>query len=167
MDTEQRFLVKVSEPTETGCLLWLACKNVAGYGYFVWGGRTGYAHRYAWERVHGPIPPDLEIDHIVCDNTSCVNVEHLKLSTERDNTLRSRTSAAAVNARKTHCLRGHSFSGDNLHMDPSGKRICIACKRAENSTDRARERKLAWYHKHHGKNRYKWPQSKLKRGDSQ
>lgn len=164
MDTEQRFLIKISEPTKTGCLLWLACTNAAGYGYFSWNGRLGYAHRYAWERVHGPIPPKLEIDHVVCDNTSCVNVAHLALSTSRANTLRS-TGITAQNARKTHCLRGHPLSGNNLHIDSRGKRICVACKRAENLTDRARERKLAWYHKHRGKNCYKWPQDKLKRGD--
>ena|SRR6266498_3667939 len=151
MTPEERFWAKVSEPTENGCRLWTASKNTAGYGYFAWQGKQRYAHRVAWEMANGPIPSNLEIDHVVCDNTSCVNVSHLALSTGRANTLRSQHSGAAVNARKSHCLRGHPLSGDNLHMDPSGRRICRACKKAENQTERARERKRDWWRKHHGR----------------
>jgi hypothetical protein len=147
---DQRFWSKTIR-NERGCLIWTASKNAAGYGYFGVGGKKNrYAHRVAWEDVHGAIPEGLEIDHVVCDKPSCVNVAHLALSTSRANTLRS-TGPSAANARKTHCLRGHPLSGENLHIDPSGRRICRACKRAENRSDRARARKAAWWRKRYGK----------------
>jgi hypothetical protein len=34
----------------------------------------------------------------------------------------------AANARKTHCKYGHEFDGDNLALDPKGRRICRACR---------------------------------------
>lgn len=148
---DQRFWSKTVR-NDRGCLVWTACKNAAGYGYFSVGGRKNkYAHRVAWEDVNGPIPAGLEIDHVVCDNTSCVNVAHLALSTSRANTLRS-TGPSAANARKTHCLRDHPLSGENLHIEPSGRRICRTCKRAANRTDRARQRKAEWWRRKYGSN---------------
>jgi hypothetical protein len=45
-------------------------------------------------------------------------------------------------ARKSHCLRGHPLSGDNLRIDPTGARRCRAC--AALRTRRARAaRKVA------------------------
>jgi hypothetical protein len=146
---EERFWAKVTPPTTKGCRLWTASKNEAGYGYFGIDGKNKYAHRVIWEWTYGPIPKDLEIDHIVCDNTSCVNIKHLKLSTSRANTLRSKNGTTAVNARKTECLRGHPLSGPNLRIDSTGRRICRTCKRAENQTDRARARKARWAREHY------------------
>jgi hypothetical protein len=34
---------------------------------------------------------------------------------------------AAENAMKTHCIHGHPLSGDNLYVDPEGKRKCQTC----------------------------------------
>lgn len=31
--------------------------------------------------------------------------------------------------RVTHCKHGHSYAGDNLYVDPRGRRQCRACKR--------------------------------------
>lgn len=30
---------------------------------------------------------------------------------------------------KTHCIRGHEFSGDNLYVTPKGNRQCKTCRR--------------------------------------
>lgn len=70
------------------CLVWTGSKNARGYGK-LWvttddGRAVVYAHRYAWEQVKGPIPEGLHIDH-VCHNKSCVNVEHLRLATNKQN----------------------------------------------------------------------------------
>lgn len=64
-----------------GCLIW---PTVSGYGQLSVGNTPVLAHRYAWERVNGPIPVGLVIDHS-CYNRSCVNIEHLSLATYQQN----------------------------------------------------------------------------------
>jgi len=34
------------------------------------------------------------------------------------------------NAHKTHCVRGHSLSGDNLYQRTNGQRGCVSCRNA-------------------------------------
>lgn len=46
--------------------------------------RSKYAHRYAWERVNGAIPEGKGIDHM-CHTPACVNVRHLRLSSQAQN----------------------------------------------------------------------------------
>jgi len=43
-------------------------------------------HRYIWEINYGDIPKGLVVMH-KCDNTQCINIEHLKLGTQADNVL--------------------------------------------------------------------------------
>lgn len=45
------------------------------------------AHRVAYEKVHGPIPDGMQIDHL-CRNRGCVNVEHLEPVTSAENSRR-------------------------------------------------------------------------------
>lgn len=43
-----------------------------------------YAHRLAWEEVHGPIPEGMTIHH-KCGVKPCTNVQHLELKTLAEN----------------------------------------------------------------------------------
>jgi hypothetical protein len=43
------------------------------------------AHRVAWIVEHGEIPADKIVLH-KCDNPACVNIEHLRLGSHKDNT---------------------------------------------------------------------------------
>ena len=82
---EDRFWPKVDK-TET-CWLWTGAKNKAGYGNFGSGGRYGRTlgpHRVAYELCIGPIPPGMHIDHM-CHNKLCVNPQHLRLATNKQN----------------------------------------------------------------------------------
>lgn len=54
------------------------------YGQFCHNGANVYAHRYAYEREHGPIPAGVEILH-ACDRPICVRASHLRLGTHAEN----------------------------------------------------------------------------------
>src|SRR5690242_17846157 len=57
------------------CLVWTAGGN-GTYGVIsIGGGEEQYVHRYAWERVNGPIPDGMMPDH-TCHNKLCANVAH-------------------------------------------------------------------------------------------
>lgn len=86
------------------------------------------AHRHVYELLVGPIPDGLQVDHL-CRNRACVNPDHIELVTHRVNTLRG-TSPAALNARKTRCIRGHGFTPENTEYRRSGERRCRTCRRA-------------------------------------
>lgn len=135
-DLMARFWSKV-QMTEK-CWIWQSTtKN--GYGVlYVWEGmamRGVRAHRFIYEKFVGPIPTGLTIDHL-CRNRICVNPQHLEAVTLRENILRS-DSAAAINARKTHCVNGHELSGSNLRFNRSRtRRICVTCKNLESVRSR-------------------------------
>lgn len=79
---EESFAVRTKWEGE--CLIWTGAMN-RGYGRIKVDGRDVKAHRYAWERVNGPIPDGMVIDH-KCWNTACVNVGHLRVATPSENT---------------------------------------------------------------------------------
>jgi len=71
----------------TPCHRWLRCLDRHGYGLIGVEGRSRLAHRVIFERQNGPIPPELEPDHL-CRNRWCVNSDHLELVTRRVNARR-------------------------------------------------------------------------------
>lgn len=99
---------------------------------------TEMAHRRAYETLVGPIPDGLTIDHL-CRNRRCINPGHMEPVGQGDNVLRG-DAGSSRNARKTHCRKGHPFSGANLYLHPRPKnrqhRVCRACH-----AERQRERK--------------------------
>lgn len=80
---EGRFWSKVDK-TET-CWNWTGPTKQGGYGKFAIGRAEQWlAHRYAWTLMVGEIGEDMALDHI-CHNTSCVNPEHLREVTNKQN----------------------------------------------------------------------------------
>lgn len=111
------------------CWEWTGAHNPGGYGRIGGGGKRGpslLAHRVLYERMVGPIPDGLTLDHL-CRNPSCVRPDHLEPVTNRENILRG-TSPVADRARQTHCIRGHAFTAENTYTHPQrGTRHCRAC----------------------------------------
>lgn len=82
---EEAFEARTEPLVWSSCIVWVGATTHDGYGRLGVNGRDTLAHRYSWEREHGPIPGGVEVDH-TCWERSCVNVEHLRLATRQQNT---------------------------------------------------------------------------------
>src|SRR5688572_27379346 len=114
-----RFWDRCTPCPMSGCWLWIGTHDSFGYGHYVIasGKRRGdgkrdsntvvRAHRATYEALRGPIPRDLEIDHL-CRVRSCCNPAHLEAVTH---TVNMQRSSCALATRKmfremTHCRKG-------------------------------------------------------------
>jgi hypothetical protein len=134
-----RFWPKVDRTGEHW--IWTKATDDNGYGKFWLDGQMEYAHRVAWFLVHGKWPE--ELDH-ACRIPACVRPEpeHLEDVTHAENVRRG--LAGKINnhsAAKTHCVKGHPLSGDNLYTAPgTGQRMCRSCmKDSQRRTLKARK----------------------------
>lgn len=126
---------------EHGCWIWQRSRNVEGYGV-IYGlcpcgeGRKHFkAHRVVYERLVGPIPDGLVIDHL-CRVHPCVNPAHLEAVTIGENSRRGASPWGSTQ----HCKQGHEFTPENTRIRPNGRRRCITCINLENAAYRARKR---------------------------
>lgn len=96
-------------------------------------GATALAHRVVYEGLVGPIPEGMLLCHH-CDNPKCVRPDHIFVGTDADNKAdmyakgRHASGDRLPQGAKTHCLRGHPFSGENLYRWRNRRR-CRACMR--------------------------------------
>lgn len=130
----ERFWSKCIPEPNSGCWLWFAAASPSGHGRFGTGGQINKkqwtAYRYAYTVLVGPVPDYLVLDHL-CRTPECVNPLHLEMVTQAVNVLRG-DSPQAQNARQTHCIRGHEFTGKD-----KGRR-CLTCKNANRRLREAR-----------------------------
>lgn len=76
----------------TGCWIWQGSKHWRwGYGHLAVNRRIRSAHCVYYERLVGPIPEGLELDH-TCHRRDCVNPKHLEPVTPAINTRRSQVA---------------------------------------------------------------------------
>jgi hypothetical protein len=130
MTARARFMRMVRR-NRRGCWVW---QGAAGrYGRFKFDGRMYQAHVWSYLYFVGEIPEGHEIDH-VCRNTLCVKPAHLEAVTHKENLLRAPRQVTTINVKKTHCPRGHQYTGVNTY----GKRICHPCMRIRDRARRSR-----------------------------
>lgn len=124
-----------------GCWLWQGAKT-EGYGRVQLrkGTPIGLTHRAAYELFVGPVPAGLHLDHL-CRQRACLRPDHLEPVTTRVNTLRG-VGLSAINAQKTECKRGHSFTPENTRLH-AGRRYCRACAAMHNAARTPEQRRAS------------------------
>jgi len=131
IDPEIRFWRRV-QVEMGGCWIFLGGRASGGYGVFYLAkGKPTPAHRFSYEQSIGPIPPGLELDHL-CRTPDCVHPLHVEPVTHRENCKRGlHTGVLKHHANKrarTHCPKGHPFSGENLVIYEKNWRVCRTCR---------------------------------------
>jgi hypothetical protein len=105
----ERFEAKIEPEPNSGCWIWLGCRDKAGYGRVSVKGLSNLdvenAHRVAYELFRGSIPIGHVIDHL-CRNKWCVNPAHLDAVPQRLNLARGVGLPWEINRKKTHCPAG-------------------------------------------------------------
>lgn len=66
------------------CIEWPYSKNHNGYGVVWLNGKVFRAHRVSFEKHIGEIGKGMVVIHD-CDNPACVNPNHLKIGSQKDN----------------------------------------------------------------------------------
>jgi len=125
---------KIERIPESGCWLWVGAVHRNGYGsvHLSKPRRNAVAHRAVYELLVGPIPQNLDLDHL-CRVRCCVNPAHLEPVTRKENLERSGSLAAlALIAKRKNespvCTKGHAMTPDNTYIYPNGRhRLCRTC----------------------------------------
>ena len=131
---EDRFWLYCDRSDMSGCWIWTGSLNTGGYGQIkqARSNKKILAHRLSYQINRGPIPDGAVVLH-KCDNTRCVNPDHLFLGTQSDNMLdamrKGRLKEPPLAAKErmiTHCPRGHEYSKENTRIY-KGIRYCLRC----------------------------------------
>jgi hypothetical protein len=117
---------KIPEPVrdeETGCLLWQGKVQPNGY--------PCRAHRRAYIKAKGPVPPGMTIDHVWelgCRYKHCIEPTHLEAVPLVENIRRAQVHRTRKPLAST-CRKGHEFTPENTLWRKKKGRTCRACQR--------------------------------------
>lgn len=111
---EERFWQKVDKTAS--CWEWAGSKTRKGYGNFHDGERLVPSHRYSYRLAFGEIPEGMLVDH-VCHNRGCVNPDHLRLATNKQNieNVRGARSDSSTGIRGVKRTRSGKFVASVRH----------------------------------------------------
>ena len=75
----------ILEKLENGCIKCIShCTDKDGYVRIMYNGKHDRLFRVLYQQKYGKIPKGLVLRHL-CNNAWCVNVEHLKVGTQKEN----------------------------------------------------------------------------------
>ena len=137
INKHEKFLSFISVNKESQCWEWTKARYRSGYGVFATyenKTRVNYmAHRVSFTIFKRPIREGMIIDH-KCLNKSCVNPDHLREVTDRENLLLNRSSQCSINLSKTHCPKGHEYTASNTYLNSCKNpgRVCKECAKTYN-----------------------------------
>lgn len=128
--SDAEYMAKIrSKCVETagGCWEWQGPQHTKGYGLMSYRNKQSRVHRVTYTIAVGAIPAGQMVCH-TCDNRTCCNPAHLFLGDAGDNVRDCAAKGRLKQQTKTHCLRGHELSAENIYSD-GGKRKCKVCMR--------------------------------------
>jgi HNH endonuclease/helix-turn-helix resolvase-like protein len=70
--------------------------NESGYPKIRRNGELTTVHRYLYEQKHGILPKEIVVRH-KCDNSKCINLDHVETGTQRENTNDTKKRGRIVN----------------------------------------------------------------------
>jgi hypothetical protein len=114
--------------------------NPYGYGHVQMPGRKTMmkVHQLVLAAFVGPKQPGMITRHLNGDRLDN-RLVNLAYGTPSENNFDKVSHGTDHNAVKTHCLRGHPFSGDNLLVTKRGQRQCRACASIRDQKHRAQK----------------------------
>lgn len=122
--TKLDFLLdNVTQAVPDVCILW-PFANGNGYGR-VKVDKLRLVHVVAYEAINGPVPNNLELDHL-CQQTLCYNYIHLEAVSHQVN--RSRGVTVYDVRWGESCCNGHAYSDANTYINNAGSRVCRRCR---------------------------------------
>lgn len=119
--SKEYFLSRSIPEPNSGCWLWLGA-TAHGYGEVKYLGSYERAHRLAYEAFKGHIKPGNVVHH-KCGVRSCVNPDHLKQCSQKEN-----LSYAKYDGTFDYCKNGHKKSRENVYISENdGLKKCRRC----------------------------------------
>ena len=98
------------------CWIWKGHLFQNGYGHYSLHQKAYKAHRVAFFLNNGDIPKGMYVCHI-CDNTKCVNPEHLFVGTPKDNTLDMIAKGRLIKFRSKRKIATSKYLGVSFRKD--------------------------------------------------